>query len=56
MQIKTAELRNNLSKYLRHVRKTGEPITICNRDKPVAVLSHLPLEPVESEEDRVWLL
>lgn len=55
MQIKTAELKNNLSKYLRRVRETGESITICDRDKPVAVLSPLPPEAVESEEDREWL-
>lgn len=55
MQIKTAELKNNLSKYLRRVRETGEPITICDRDKPVAVLSPLSPEAVECEEDREWL-
>lgn len=55
MQVKTGELKNNLSKYLRRVRETGESITVCDRDKPVAVLSPLPPEQVEAEEDRKWL-
>ena len=55
MQVKTAELKNNLSKYLRRVRETGEPITVCDRNKPVAVLSPLPPEQAETEEDREWL-
>ncbi len=55
MQVKTAELKNNLSKYLRRVRETGESITVCDRDKPVAVLSPLPPEQVEGVENREWL-
>lgn len=54
MQVKTAELKNNLSKYLRRVREVGEPITVCDRDTPVAMLSPLPPEYVEAEEDRDW--
>lgn len=38
MKVKTAELKNNLSRYLRRVRETGETIVICDRDKPVAML------------------
>jgi prevent-host-death family protein len=49
MQIKTAELKNNLSKYLRHVRETGETIIVCDRDEPVAALS-----PVQRDADAEW--
>jgi len=31
MQVKTAELKNNLSKYLRRVRELGETIIVCDR-------------------------
>ncbi len=55
MQVKTGDLKNNLSKYLRRVRETGESITVCDRDKPVAVLSPLPPEQAEAAEDREWL-
>jgi prevent-host-death family protein len=36
-----AELRNNLSRYLDHVR-AGGTVTICDRDRPVAQI--VPLE------------
>lgn len=38
MQIKTGNLRNNLSRYLKRVRQTGETIVVLDRDKPVAEL------------------
>ena len=41
MRVNTAELKNNLSRYLRRVRQTGETITVCERNRPVAKLSPL---------------
>jgi antitoxin (DNA-binding transcriptional repressor) of toxin-antitoxin stability system len=38
MEIKTGNLRNNLSRYLKRVRQTGETIVVLDRDKPVAEL------------------
>jgi prevent-host-death family protein len=49
MQIKTAELKNNLSKYLRRVRENGETIIVCDRDEPVAALT-----PVNRDQDAEW--
>ena len=42
MKVKTAELKNNLSRYLRRVRETGETIVVYDRDKPIAMLGPLP--------------
>ncbi len=39
MQVKTAELKANLSRYVRQVRETGEPIEILLRDETVAYLT-----------------
>jgi antitoxin (DNA-binding transcriptional repressor) of toxin-antitoxin stability system len=41
MNVKTADLKNNLSRYLRHIRDTGESILVCDRERPVATLSPL---------------
>jgi prevent-host-death family protein len=49
MQVKTAELKNNLSKYLRRVREMGETIIVCDRDEPVAALT-----PINRDEDAEW--
>jgi prevent-host-death family protein len=49
MNVKTADLKNNLSRYLARVRETGETIVVCDRDKPVAVLS-----PIDRDEDAEW--
>ncbi len=49
MQVKTAELKNNLSKYLHRVQQTGETIIVCDRDEPVATLS-----PIQRNEDAEW--
>jgi antitoxin (DNA-binding transcriptional repressor) of toxin-antitoxin stability system len=42
VKVKTAELKNNLSRYLRRVRETGETIVVYDRDKPIAMLGPLP--------------
>jgi prevent-host-death family protein len=41
VKVKTAELKNNLSRYLRRVRDTGETIVVYDRDKPIAMLAPL---------------
>lgn len=50
MRVKTAELKNHLSGYLRRVRENHETIIVCDRDVPVAVLA--PLE--EAGKDSRW--
>jgi antitoxin (DNA-binding transcriptional repressor) of toxin-antitoxin stability system len=41
MNVKTADLKNNLSRYLRQIRRTGETIIVCDREEPVATLAPL---------------
>jgi len=36
MEVKTGELRNHLSHYLKRVRQTGDTITVMDRNRPVA--------------------
>lgn len=36
MEVKTGELRNQLSRYLHRVRQTGDSIIILDRNRPVA--------------------
>lgn len=50
VRVKTAELKNHLSGYLRRVRENHETIVVCDRDVPVAVLA--PLE--EAGKDSRW--
>ena len=60
MRVNTAELKNNLSRYLRRVRQTGETITVCERNRPVAKLSPLRSEKLsparEEQKEREALL
>lgn len=42
MNVKTAELKNRLSSYLRRVRERGETLVVCDRDRPVATISPIP--------------
>jgi antitoxin (DNA-binding transcriptional repressor) of toxin-antitoxin stability system len=39
MDVKTGELKNNLSRYLKP--ETGEPIPILDRDRPVAKITRI---------------
>jgi prevent-host-death family protein len=39
MRVKVGELKTHLSKYLREIRETGEPIEVCVREEPVAWLT-----------------
>lgn len=45
MRVKTADLKNNLSRYLRLVRESGEGIEVCLREEPVAMLIPTPTGP-----------
>jgi antitoxin (DNA-binding transcriptional repressor) of toxin-antitoxin stability system len=49
MDVKIAELKNNLSRYLAQIRRTGETIIVCDRDEPIASLS-----PIQRGEDAEW--
>lgn len=49
MKVKTAELKNNLSKYLRQVRESGETLIVCDREVPVATLA-----PIFPDHDKEW--
>jgi len=41
MEVKTAQLKNKLSYYLRRVRERGETVIVYDRDEPVAMLGPL---------------
>lgn len=42
MEVKTGALRNNLSKYLKRVRQSGNPIVVLDRNVPVAEIRPYP--------------
>lgn len=42
MKVKVGQLKAHLSKYLKSVEETGEPIEVCVREKGVAYLTPLP--------------
>ena len=42
MKANVADLKAHLSEYLRKLEETGEPITVCIRNEPVAELRALP--------------
>ena len=41
MKIEAAELEGHLSAYLQQIRSTGETITVCKGNEPIATLSPL---------------
>ena len=47
MKVKTGTLRNNLSRYLKRVRQTGETIIVLDRNTPVAELRPIEENTVE---------
>ncbi len=51
-QAKIANLKNNLSRYLDHVRRGGSVI-VLDRDRPVARLVPLPLDGASGASDRL---
>ncbi len=51
MEVKTGQLRNQLSRYLKRVRQTGDSITVLDRNRPVAEIR--PYAENHSLHDRV---
>ncbi|NBD38457.1 MAG: type II toxin-antitoxin system prevent-host-death family antitoxin [Verrucomicrobia bacterium] len=49
MKVKVAELKAHLSKYLRRVRESDEPVEIYLREEPVAYLVSQPGQPADGE-------
>jgi antitoxin (DNA-binding transcriptional repressor) of toxin-antitoxin stability system len=41
MRVDTADLEEHLADYLKQIRSTGEAITICEGEEPVAILTPL---------------
>ncbi len=39
MRVKLADLKTNLSRYLREIKASGSPLEVCVRDETVAYLS-----------------
>jgi prevent-host-death family protein len=50
VKVKAAELKNNLTRYLRRVREADETIVVCDQDKPVAVLRPLLAEELDPNQ------
>ena len=50
MNVKTADLKNNLSRYLARIRRSGETLIVCDRETPVATLGPIPQRPDEAWE------
>ena len=44
MRVETAELEEHLADYLKQIRSTGEAITVCQGEEPVAILTPLARE------------
>jgi prevent-host-death family protein len=53
MEVKTGELRNQLSRYLKRVRQTGDVITVLDRNRPVAEIRPYP-DHVQDARSDVW--
>ncbi len=45
MTVESKELENHLSEYLRKIRSTGETLTVCEQNEPVATLSPIAAKP-----------
>ena|SRR3989338_7465064 len=52
MEVKTGVLKNNLSRYLKQVQRTGESITVLDRNRPVARLA--PWRGKRNAADSAW--
>jgi antitoxin (DNA-binding transcriptional repressor) of toxin-antitoxin stability system len=49
VNVKTADLKNNLSRYLTQIRHSGETLIVCDRNEPIATLS-----PLVRDKDVEW--
>jgi len=54
VEVKTGQLRNQLSRYLRRVRQTGQSITVMDRNRPVAEIRPYAGDPAPHERADVW--
>jgi prevent-host-death family protein len=52
MDVKTGDLKNNLSRYLKRVAETGESITILDRNRPVARIT--PIRRKRGTPESAW--
>jgi|GEM_PF-1121585 antitoxin (DNA-binding transcriptional repressor) of toxin-antitoxin stability system len=53
MEVKTGNLRNNLSRYLKRVRQTGDTLVVMDRNIPVAEIHPYRATKPENASD-VW--
>jgi len=53
MEVKTGNLRNNLSRYLKRVQQTGDTLVVMDRNTPVAEI-HPFRAPVPARANSVW--
>lgn len=53
MEVKTGELRNQLSRYLKRVRQTGSTITVMDRNRPIAEIRPYP-DAAQDVRSDVW--
>lgn len=49
MKVNTADLKNNLSRYLARIRRSGDTLIVCDRNKPIATLT-----PINPDPDEEW--
>lgn len=54
MEVKTGELRNQLSRYLKRVRQTGDSITVLDRNRPIAEIRPYA-DPSQDARSDVWM-
>lgn len=54
MEVKTGELRNQLSRYLKRVRQTGDSIIVMDRNRPVAEIRPYA-DPTHDARSDVWM-
>lgn len=54
MEVKTGELRNQLSRYLKRVRQTGDSITVLDRNRPIAEIRPYA-DPSHDARSNVWM-
>jgi len=54
MEVKTGQLRNHLSRYLKRVRQTGTSITVMDRNRPVAEIRPYTEEHARHTHSDAW--
>lgn len=51
MEVRIADLKNNLSRHLKTMQRKGESIIILDRNEPIGIIS-----PITTSEDIAWRL